>query len=117
LDGDLVGGPAIGVLAVCQRRISMPHARFHLCEPEAAFSGDARTVEHWLSHRRRQWGQYCERIAGAIGRPVEEIESMLADGPYPGADEAVAMRLVQDIARPQGKITALRRPAGYANDT
>jgi len=112
----LVGGPAVGVLAVCRRRISMPHARFHLCEPEAAFSGDARTVERWLSHRRRQWGQYCERIAGAIGRPVEEIESLLADGPYLGADEAMAMRLVQDIARPQGEITALRRPAGYAND-
>jgi len=112
----LVGGPAIGVLAVCGRRISMPHARFHLCEPEAAFSGDARTIEQWLSHRKRQWRQYCERVAGALSRPVEEIESVLADGPYFGVDEALAIRLVQEVARPRGEIAPLRRPTGYANN-
>jgi ATP-dependent Clp protease protease subunit len=113
----LVGGPAVGVFAVCRRRISMPHARFHLCEPEATFSGDARTIEHWLSHRRHQWRQYCERVAGALGRPVEEIESVMADGEYFGVDRALSMRLVQEVARPRGEVSPLRRSTGYANET
>lgn len=113
----LVGGPAVGVLAACRRRISMPHARFHLCEPSAAFSGDARTIDRWLTHRKRQWGQYCERVAGSLARPVEEVESLFADAPYLGADEALAMRLVHEIARARGEIATLRRPAGFAGDT
>jgi ATP-dependent Clp protease protease subunit len=112
----LVGGPAIGILAVCRHRIAMPHARLHLTEPTAAFSGDARTIEQWLVHRRRQWSQYCERVAAALGRPVEEIESLLADGPYLGAEEAMALRLVNEVARPRGEVSELRRPTGYANN-
>lgn len=113
----LVGGPAIGVLAACRRRIAMPHARFHLSEPETTFTGDARTVERWLDHRREQWGQYCERVAGALGRPADEVESMLADGPYLGADEVLALRLVHEVARLGGVVTALRPATGYANKT
>ena len=110
----LVGGPAIGVLAACRRRVAMPHARFHLSEPEATFTGDARTVERWLDHRRAQWGQYCERVADSLARPVADLEAMFADGPYLGADEALALRLVHEIARPQGAVTELRPPTGYA---
>jgi ATP-dependent Clp protease, protease subunit len=105
----LVGGPAVGILAACQKRLSMPNARFHLCEPDASFTGDARSVERWLEHRRRQWARYCERLAAALGKPAEQVEAVLADGPYLGADEARAMGLVHEIARAPGEVTALRR--------
>jgi ATP-dependent Clp protease protease subunit len=111
----LVGGPAIGVLAACRHRVAMPHARFHLCEPEATFTGDARSVERWLDHRREQWGQYCERVADGLSRPVADVEATLAEGRYLGADEALALRLVHEIARPQGAVTELRPQAGYVN--
>jgi ATP-dependent Clp protease protease subunit len=113
----LLGAPAVGVLAACRRRVSMPHARFHLREPEAAFSGDARTIERWLEHRRGQWRQFCERVAASLARPVDEIVSVFADAPYLGAEEALAMRLVHEVARPTGEISALRRRPGYAADT
>jgi ATP-dependent Clp protease protease subunit len=109
----LVGGPAVGVLAACRHRVAMPHARFHLCEPDASFTGDARTVERWLEHRRRQWAQYCERLGHALAMPTEEVESVLAGGPYLGAEEAIALRLVHEVARAKGEITALR--PGYRN--
>lgn len=110
----LVGGPAVGVFSVCARRISMPHARFHLYEPEGSFSGDARTIEQWLSHRRRQWTQYCQRIGAAMGWSAEVAESYLAGHSYLGADDALAIGLVQEIARPTGEIKELRRP-GFGN--
>ena len=106
----LVGGPVVGVFAACARRVAMPHARFHLCEPHSAFSGDARTIERWLEHRGRQWAQYCARFARALGRPEAEIAPWLADGPYLGADEARAAGLVHEVASAQGEVTALRRP-------
>ncbi len=106
----LVGGPAVGVLAACSKRLSMPNARFHLCEPDASFSGDARAVERWLENRKRQWSQYCQRLARAIARPAAEVEALLADGPYLGADEARSMGLVHEIARAPGVVTSLRPP-------
>jgi ATP-dependent Clp protease, protease subunit len=105
----LVGGPAVGVLAVCAQRVSMPNARFHLCEPDASFTGDARSVERWLEHHRRQWARYCERVASALGKPAEQVEAVLADGPYLGAEEARAMGLVQEIASAPGEVSPLRR--------
>jgi ATP-dependent Clp protease, protease subunit len=111
----LVGGPALGVLAVCARRVSMPHARFHFREPDAVLRGDARTIDRWLSFRRQQWTQYCERFGAAIGRPTQQLESLWADGSYLGANDALAMGLVQEIARPTGEVKELRRP-GFANE-
>jgi ATP-dependent protease ClpP protease subunit len=104
----LIGGPAVGVLAACAHRVAMPHARFHLCEPDASFTGDARTIERWLEHRRRQWSQYCERVAASLSMPPDEVESVLAGGPYIGAEEALALRLVNEIARAKGQISTLR---------
>ncbi len=110
----LVGGPAVGVLAACRHRVAMPHARFHLCEPEASFTGDARTVERWLEHRRHQWAQYCERLGHALAMPTEDVEAVLAGGPYLGVEEAIALRLLHEVARAKGEITALR--PGYRHD-
>lgn len=106
----LVGGAAVGVLAVCAKRVSMPNARFHLREPEASFAGDARSVERFLEHRRRQWARFCERVAKALGAPAEQVEALFDDGAYLGAEEARARGLVQEIARAPGEVTGLRRP-------
>lgn len=60
-------------------------------------------------------GQYCERVADGLSRPVADVEATLAEGRYLGADEALALRLVHEIARPQGAVTELRPQAGYVN--
>ncbi len=104
----IVGGPAIGVLAACHHRVAMPNARFHLCEPEASFSGDATTIERWLEDRRRQWDRYCERLGRALAMPSEELDAVLSGGPYLGAEEAVALGLVHEVARAKGAISPLR---------
>jgi ATP-dependent Clp protease protease subunit len=106
----LVGGPAVGVLAACTRRVSMPNARFHLCEPSSSFTGDARSVERWLGHRRLQWTRFCQRVATALGTPAEQVEALFDEGAYLGAEEARARGLVHEIARAPGEVTALRRP-------
>lgn len=106
-------GPAVGVLAVCERRVAMPHVRFHLREPEAAFSGDAATIEQWLEHRRGQWRQFCRRVGTSLGWPPEEVESLWSRSPYLGADDAVAIGLVHEIAQRPPGVTGVRRP-GYS---
>ncbi len=106
----LLGGAAVGVLAVCARRVSMSNARFHPCEPEASCSGDAKSLERWLEHRRRQWAQYCDRLAEAIGRPLGEVQALLEDGAYLGADEARSLGLVHEIARGPGEVRRLGPP-------
>lgn len=105
-------GPAVGVLAACERRIAMPHARLHVREPEASFSGDAATIERWLEHRRLQWQQFCRRIATALGWSTDEVRALWSGSPYLGAEEALAIGLVHEIAR-RGPGVTEQRPPGF----
>jgi ATP-dependent Clp protease protease subunit len=111
----LLGGPAVGVLTVCSRRVAMPHARFHLREPDAAFGGDARSIERWLENRRLQWSEFCDRMAVATRRSASEIASLWNDARYLSAQDALAAGLVHEIARRVGAVSELRRP-GFGND-
>lgn len=106
----MLEGPAVGILAACERRIAMPHVRLHLREPEASFSGDAATIERWLEHRRGQWHQFCRRMGTALGWGVDEVESLWSRSPYLGAEDALAIGLVHEIARRVPGVTELRRP-------
>jgi hypothetical protein len=52
-------------------------------------------------------------VADGLSRPVADVEATLAEGRYLGADEALALRLVHEIARPQGAVTPMRPQPGY----
>ena len=68
-----VGGPAVGVLAVGDRRSASPSVRIRLFEPSATFAGAARELERWATLRQQQWEAFCERVAAAVGKPVEVV--------------------------------------------
>src|SRR5215216_6134017 len=47
-------GPAVAVLAVADRRLATPHARFRLTEPREHFQGRAGEVEGWVEAQAAQ---------------------------------------------------------------
>ena len=104
-------GTAIGVLAAGARRLASPHARFHLAEPEAMASGNAAQLSGWVEHHQAQLASFIQRLAMAIGRPVEHIEADMALGRWLDAGEALAYGLVQELwATARG--TGRRGPSG-----
>ena len=64
-----VGGPAVGVLAVCGHRAALPSTRVHLCEPTTQMEAHVREVEQWAHVRADERRRFCERLAAAAGRP------------------------------------------------
>ena len=66
-----VGGPAVGVLAVCHHRASMPSTRFSLREPTTQFETRARDVEQWAQLRAEERQRFTDRVA----RPSESRRS------------------------------------------
>jgi ATP-dependent Clp protease, protease subunit len=97
----LLGGVAVAVLAVADRRLAGPHAVVELREPRAP-SGipghdlQARAAEHARQVRRLQ-----ERLAEACGRPVEQVAADMRAGRLLSAAEAQEYGLVDTAAAPR----------------
>lgn len=109
-------GPAVGVVAVAERRRAAPHARFRLCEPRSSFEGRAADLERWARHRQAQLAGFVARLAEATGRPGEHLEADLCSGRYLDATEAVSYRLVDEVWQPSrsGRSRdAMRGPLGF----
>jgi ATP-dependent Clp protease, protease subunit len=109
----LVGGPAVGVLAVCARRQATPHASFRLHEPRSSFAGSAQDLAHWADHSLERSRLFCRRLAEAVHRAEEHVEADVATGRFLSADEALAYGLIDGISgtrrgEPPG------RPIGFA---
>jgi len=110
----LVGGPAVGVLAVCARRLATPHSRIRLAEPAGSFAGSATDLARWAEHHRDRWDLFCRRLATAVGRPVDRVTADLDTGRFLTADDAVAYGLVDEVCRPDADIYRLPgRPIGF----
>ncbi len=91
-------GPAVGVLAVCDRRVASRHARIQLTEPRVEFTGDARTLHQQADEHLRRWGAFCARLAEATGRTAESVADDAARGRFLSADEAVGYGIVDEVA-------------------
>ena len=93
-----VGGPAIAVVAAADHRAAVPHARFHLSQPTARFTG---TPEEIAAQNRQQqellWKLYG-RVARRTARPAEEIAEDMRRGRYLDAGEALDYGLIDGIA-------------------
>jgi ATP-dependent Clp protease, protease subunit len=92
-----VGGPVVAVVAAADHRTATPHARFHLAQPRARFTG---TPEEIAAQSRQQqellWKLYG-RLARRAGRPAEEIAEDVRRGLYLGAREALDYGLIDEI--------------------
>jgi len=110
----MVGGAAVGVLAVSSHRMAAPHARFMLCEAEASFAGQARDLERWAAHTLERNRLFCSRLATAVGQAAERVEADLEAGRFLGAQEAVDYGLIDEVVTPDARLYHLPgRPMGF----
>jgi ATP-dependent Clp protease protease subunit len=107
-----VGGGAVGVLAVSAHRSAMPSTRFSLSEPTTQMEAHVRNVAQWAELRAAERQRFCERVATAVGRAVEEVGADLERGRFFGAPEAVAYGLLDEVCRPDAEIRSLRGSGG-----
>jgi ATP-dependent Clp protease protease subunit len=94
-----IGGTALGVLVVADRRLAYPNAGFVLSEPETAAEGTAAE----LAARQRQVEGMLDalyfRLADVTGREVDEIRDDARRGRFFTAAEAVDYGLIQEVTR------------------
>jgi ATP-dependent Clp protease protease subunit len=107
-----VGGGAVGVLAVCAHRAAMPSTRFSLSEPTTHMEAHVRNVAQWAELRAEERRRFCDRVATAVSRAVEEVDADLERGRFFGAPEAVEYGLLDEVCRPDAEIRSLRGPSG-----
>jgi ATP-dependent Clp protease protease subunit len=100
-------GPAVGVVAVAARRACTPHARFLLRDAEATMQGSAADLSRWAEHHIGQARRFHERVASAVQRPVEDVARDCGAGRYLTADEALAYRLVDEVASARASVYPL----------
>jgi ATP-dependent Clp protease protease subunit len=100
-------GPAVGVLAVGHRRAATAHARIRLSDPEVTLDGRASELSAQASAAVTRVDSWHERLAKATRRSVVEISADCRTGRYLGAEEALAYRLIDEIAGREASIRAL----------
>jgi ATP-dependent Clp protease protease subunit len=105
-----VGGPGVGILAVCAHRAAMPSTRFSLCEPRTQMVATARDVARWAELRADERARFCGRLAAAVGKPVDVVADDVSDGRFMNAEEALAYRLIDEICRPDAEIHQMPGP-------
>jgi ATP-dependent Clp protease protease subunit len=94
------GGPAVGVIAVADRRTASPHAGFRLSQPTVTLAGTADQLAARGRQQRDLLGRFEARLARATGRPVEDVALDLRRGRYLDAGEALAYGLIDAIGGP-----------------
>ena len=94
--GGDTGGPALGVLASCPRRLAYPNASFTLSEPRMRFAGTATAVSAREQQVSRMADSLYYRIAEATGRDAEGIREDARHGRVLTVAEAIGYGLVHD---------------------
>lgn len=93
-----VGGGAVGVYAVAERRLALPHARFRLAEPKVTgIAGTADDVASAAGHHLRALEDLVIRVAEATGQPRSRVETDFSDGRLLDAGQAREYGLVHEI--------------------
>ncbi|HEX3513140.1 MAG TPA: ATP-dependent Clp protease proteolytic subunit [Trebonia sp.] len=92
------GGPALGVLASCPRRLAYPNASFTLSEPRLRFGGTVTAVTAQEQQANRMTDSLFYRIAEATGRDAEDIRADARRGRILTVAEAIGYGLIHDRA-------------------
>jgi len=97
------GGPALGVLASCPRRLAYQNASFALSEPKLRFGGTVTAVTAQEQQANRMTDALFYRIAEATGRNAEDIRDDARRCRVLTVAEAIGYGLIHE--------RAARRPA------
>ena len=92
------GGPALGVLASCPRRLAYPHASFTLSEPRLRFGGTVAAVTAHEQQAKRMTDSLFYRIAEATGRDAEDVREDARRVRVLTVAEAIGYCLIHDRA-------------------
>jgi ATP-dependent Clp protease, protease subunit len=104
LAGGETGGPALGVLASCPRRLAYPNALFTLSEPKLRFAGTATEVSTHEQQAERMVDSLFYRLAEATGHDAEEIREDARRGRVLTVAEAIGYGLIHDrVAKRTGR--------------
>ncbi|HZT65030.1 MAG TPA: ATP-dependent Clp protease proteolytic subunit [Acidimicrobiales bacterium] len=109
-------GPAVGVLAVGERRRIAAHARLRLCEPKLEIAARAADLGQVVAHHRSQLHRFQDRLAAASRKSADDIAEDMRAGRYLSASEAVAYGLADEMMTPDARIVSLGRsprPFGF----
>ena len=90
-----IGGPSLGVLASCPRRLAYPNASFTLSEPRLRFAGTATAVSADEQQARRMVDSLFYRLAEATGRDADDIREDARQGRVLTVAEAIGYGLIQ----------------------
>jgi ATP-dependent Clp protease protease subunit len=96
--GGETGGPALGVLASCPRRLAYPNASFTISEPRMRFGGTVAAVTAHEQQAKRMTDSLYYRIAEATGRDAEDIREDARQGRLLTVAEAIGYGLIHDRA-------------------
>ncbi len=106
-------GPAVAVLAVCDRRSVTPHATLRLHEPDVQFDGRATALVAHVGHYKAAVAALWVRVSAACRLTPEHVAEEFAAGRYLSPADAQAFGLIDEIATPTAEIRKLRRPMGF----
>ena len=98
-------GAAAFVFAACPERVMGAHARLRFEEPGAVYSGSGRDIATAAVQHRDRVEQLLERLALASGQPLDDIRALVDD-------QAVALGLADDVARPEAEVRRFPRRVG-----
>jgi ATP-dependent Clp protease protease subunit len=102
-----VAGPGVGILAVADRRLALPHATVQLREPRSSYEGHAQDVVGWAEQQQRQHGLFVARLARATGRDEDEVAADLRTGRHLSPDEAKAYGLIDEVVTGRAEVRRL----------
>ena len=102
-----VEGPAVGLLAVADRRLALPHAHVLLREPRSAYAGRSDDLAGWAAQFQRQVDHFVARLARAVRRPEAEVAADLRSGRHLSPEEARAYGLVDEVVTGQAEVRRL----------
>ena len=103
-------GPAIGILAVCERRALHRHASVELREPEQRIEEHHRNVEVAARHLVVRLERFCQRLSEATAKPLGEVAADFRRGMFLTAEEAVTYGLADEVLSPTARMYTL--PSG-----
>jgi ATP-dependent Clp protease, protease subunit len=102
-----LGGPPVGVLAVADRRLALPHALMHLSEPRTSFAGRPDDLAGWADQYRRLVERFVARLAAAVGRREVDVADDLHRGRHLDAEEARRYGLVDEVVSGRAEVRRL----------